>query len=143
MKILLAVDESIASEDAVLEVGSRFWGPGTTVRLLHAIERFVPPAVDFWYDAGGSLEKANRRALAHHRRIVNEFASFLRERQLKVEAIIRMGSARKCIVTEAKEWGADLIVLGSHEHSFLRRALLGSVCRFVCEHAPCSVQVVH
>jgi hypothetical protein len=26
MKILLAVDESIASEDAVLEVGSRFWG---------------------------------------------------------------------------------------------------------------------
>jgi nucleotide-binding universal stress UspA family protein len=52
------------------------------------------------------------------------------------------GSPQRAIVERAKEWGADLIVLGSHGYGFWSRALLGSVSTSVVNHAPCSVLVV-
>jgi nucleotide-binding universal stress UspA family protein len=55
---------------------------------------------------------------------------------------VRYGDARSCIVDEAKEWGADLIVVGSHGYTGLKRLLLGSVAQSVVTHAPCSVEVV-
>ena len=143
MRILLAVDESSGSEAAVLEVAERFWAPGTAVRVLHVIEMFVPPAAELWYDAGGSLEQANKTVVSRQRRTIENLISILRELHLKVETVIRIGNAGKCILNEAREWKADLIVLGSHEHSTLTRLLFGSVSRFVCEHAHCSVEVVH
>ena len=51
MKILLAVTESASSESAVEEIRTRHWPPGTTVRVLHLVEKFVPPAQQLWYDA--------------------------------------------------------------------------------------------
>lgn len=60
MRILLALDQSSGSEAALLEVAGRFWAPSTTVRVLHVIEKFVPPAAELWYDGGGSLEQANK-----------------------------------------------------------------------------------
>lgn len=52
------------------------------------------------------------------------------------------GTPASAIVDEAAEWGADLIVVGSHGHGFWGRALLGSVSDEVIHHAPCSVLVV-
>jgi nucleotide-binding universal stress UspA family protein len=35
---------------------------------------------------------------------------------IDVEAIVKDGEPRKLIVKEAQEWGADLIVMGSHAY---------------------------
>lgn len=45
-------------------------------------------------------------------------------------------------VNAAKEWPADLIVIGSHGRGGVKRALLGSVAEGVMRHAPCPVLVV-
>ena len=55
---------------------------------------------------------------------------------------MRDGDPRTVIVDEAKEWSADLIVMGSHGYTGLKRLLLGSVAHSVVSHAPCSVEVV-
>ena len=143
MRILLAVDQSCSSESAVMEVAARLWEPGTTVRLIHAIEKSVPPAVQLCYDAGGNLKQANKSIVAHHKKLIDDLASILREWDLDVDTVIRFGNVSKCIIEEAKEWKADLIVLGSRRRSTLTRLLFGSVSRFVCEHAYCCVEVVH
>jgi len=44
-------------------------------------------------------------------------------------------------VDQAKDWRADLIVLGSHGRSGIKRWILGSVAEAVVRHAPCSVEV--
>ena len=46
------------------------------------------------------------------------------------------------ILDVAEEWGADLIVVGSHGYRALKRFLLGSVSHSVVSHAKCSVEVV-
>jgi nucleotide-binding universal stress UspA family protein len=51
------------------------------------------------------------------------------------------GNPDEQIVELAREWGADLIVVGSHGRGFWGR-LIGSVSDAVVHHAPCSVLVV-
>ena len=46
------------------------------------------------------------------------------------------------IVDEAENWKADLIVVGSHGYTGIKKWLLGSVAQSVVSHAPCSVEVV-
>ncbi|MGP1384853.1 MAG: universal stress protein [Thainema sp.] len=43
----------------------------------------------------------------------------------------------------AKNWGADLIMMGSHGRKGLNEMLLGSASNYVVHHATCSVMVVH
>jgi nucleotide-binding universal stress UspA family protein len=52
------------------------------------------------------------------------------------------GEPRSFILDEAKAWGADLIVLGSHGRQGWDRLLMGSVAESVALHAHCSVEVV-
>jgi len=51
------------------------------------------------------------------------------------------GNPKEVIVEEAREWDADLIVVGSHGHGRFKRAVLGSVAGAVVANAPCSVCV--
>ncbi|MDA8255577.1 MAG: universal stress protein, partial [Betaproteobacteria bacterium] len=47
------------------------------------------------------------------------------------------------IVADAREWGADLIVIGSHGRSGVRHLLLGSVAEGVARASTIPVLIVH
>jgi nucleotide-binding universal stress UspA family protein len=55
---------------------------------------------------------------------------------------VRGGDPAFQIVHEAREWDADLIVLGTHGRRGARRMLLGSVAESVLRNAPCAALVV-
>jgi nucleotide-binding universal stress UspA family protein len=142
MKILLAIDGSEYSAAAVEAVAARPWPPGTMVRVLSAVERVVPPATEVWYDAGGSLEQAREELTKRADQLTADVAEKVRAAGLTAETAVRDGDPRSAIVDEAEEWDADLIVVGSHGYTGLKRWLLGSVAQSVVSHAPCSVEVV-
>lgn len=50
-----------------------------------------------------------------------------------------IGAPGRVICTIAKNWNADLILMGRREHSALGELLMGSTSQFVTHHAPCSV----
>ena len=143
MRVLLAVDEDAASEEAVNKVGERRWAEGTFVRVLHVVGNFVPPAQELWFDAGGDPDRAREEIRERSTELTERVGGWLREQGLAVETAVRDGEPGRAVVEEAKEWGADLVVIGTRGHGGLRRLLEGSVSRYVIDHAPCPVEVIH
>lgn len=58
-----------------------------------------------------------------------------------VSVLLVEGIPYKGILDRAEEWGADLIVMGTHGRSGVERALAGSVAERVIRLAPCPVLV--
>ena len=143
MKVLLAIDEEPCSEEAVNEVGRRLWDEGTTIRVLHSVGKFVPPAQELWHDSGGDLGRARQEIKDRSKQLTERAADWLREQGLTVETSVRDGEPGPAVVEEAKEWGANLIIVGSRGHTGLRRLFEGSVAHYVVDHAHCPVEVIH
>jgi nucleotide-binding universal stress UspA family protein len=57
-------------------------------------------------------------------------------------AIVRDGTPWQCIVDEARAGKYDLIVMGTHGRSGIRRVLMGSVAEHVLRQSPGPVLIV-
>jgi len=66
----------------------------------------------------------------------------LKKDGVDAQAILMKGNASKLIVEKATDIGAEIIMLGSHGHGLLHKALLGSVSESVIHHAACNVMIV-
>ena len=142
MKLLLATDHSESSAEAIKEIARRPWPTKTIVRVLSVVEPLTPPAAELWYDASGSLKRVQQEMTKRATELTQKTSESLKRKGLKIERAVREGDARSVIVDEARKWSADLIVLGSHGYTGIKRLLLGSVASSVVSHAPCSVEIV-
>jgi nucleotide-binding universal stress UspA family protein len=109
---------------------------------LHLVGKFVPPAQQLWYDAGGSLDRAREEVKEHYSELADHTAKQLQKAGLTVETVVRDGNPRKAIVAAAREWGADLIVMGAHHHSAIAGLFLGNIAQTVMNHSNCPVEIV-
>jgi nucleotide-binding universal stress UspA family protein len=141
MNILLAIDGSPSSQAAIDETARRPWPTSSTVRIMSVIQPYTPPATEFVL-AGTTLEDMRRQLASTAQQITGRAADALKEAGLSTETTVREGDPRSAIVDEADDWGADLIVVGSHGRTGLTRWLLGSVAQAIVGHASCSVAVV-
>ncbi len=142
MTIVCATDFSDPSKlalDTALDVAKRLGA--ARVRLLHVdetIERFAA-ATDA--EARFALEYARLQDEA--RALVESMAAESGKRSgLEVVPEFRVGGAYLEVVKYATEVGADLIVVGTHGRTGIKRAIMGSVAERIVRHAPCSVLAV-
>ena len=59
----------------------------------------------------------------------------------RISKTIRNGTVYDEVLAEANDWGADIIIVGSHKPS-MSKYLLGSNAAVITRHAKCSVLVV-
>ncbi|GLI94655.1 universal stress protein [Methylocystis echinoides] len=59
----------------------------------------------------------------------------------RVSSTVRFGAVYPEVLAEAEDWGADLLVVGSHRPT-MATYLLGSNAKTIVRHAKCSVLVV-
>lgn len=143
MKLLLAIDGSAHSDAAVATVAG-LQCPGRMVEILTVVHPALPLLPDPAFVLA-AIHVDAAQELREHARILLDKARERIERGAANKTVatkILEGNPKDVIVEEARQWGADLIVLGSHGHSRVRRMLLGSVASAVLANAPCSVHVV-
>lgn len=136
-KILVAVDsEPVAARaaDTGVELARAV---GAEVALIHVIDT----SLVLGGDTGIAPNELIARAEQEGQRLVAGFRQRLSLPTTALEFVLS-GSPASEIVKAAKEWTADLIVIGSHGRGGIPRALLGSVAEWVMRHAPCPVLIV-
>jgi len=139
MKIMLAVDDSKFSDAALEAVIAQVSPRNTEVMVLHVVEPITlssPPEMSPSYTP--ELEIPVKEA----HELVEREVQKLRAASFKTHGAVETGDIRAKILDAAAEFGADLIVLGSHGRKGVQRFLLGSVAENVARHAQCSVQIV-
>ncbi len=139
MKLLLAVDNSEYSQEAVKQVSTHFNPKTTEIKMLHVLtpaSYSTPPQMSRGY--APEMEELEKEARSY----VEDLTKELRIAGFAVDRTVKTGEVRSTIIDSAADWGADLIVVGSQGHKGLERLLLGSVAESVVRHAKSSVLVV-
>jgi nucleotide-binding universal stress UspA family protein len=89
-----------------------------------------------------ALKNANEQLHEEAKELVELESRRLRADNWAGETMVRYGKPVNEILRAAEDIDADLIVMGSHGTSMVKRFLLGSVSDRVFEYAPCSVLIV-
>ena len=142
MKILLAIDDSQFSENAIQAVIAQARGQETDVQLLHVVDLLPITPLDGYWATIPDLDSLRKEQAKRGEELVARAAEKLRAAGLKVAARVEEGDPKSKILDLAAEWKVDLVVVGSHGRTGLDRFLLGSVSEGVARHAHCSVLIV-
>ena len=146
MKILIATDGSDFSRVAI-EKCCRILALSaeTPIKILSVYEQMAPMATEpfaisaQYYQEMMDLER--KQCVSFVEDAVGQIKKSFPDANLVIETEVRLGSPVRDIVDEAKDWKADLIVIGSHGRGFWGRLTLGSVSDAIVHHAPCSVLI--
>lgn len=141
MRVLISTDGSNYSEAALRAVLQRPWPEGSQFRVLTVVER---PAISYVNtgDIMLNYETMMDAVREPFQNIVDSAVARLRDAGLSASGLVRQGIVAEEIIDEAKEWAADLILVGTHGRRGVSRFLLGSVAQKVAAHASCSVEIV-
>ena len=136
-RILVAVDWSAfaaRAADVGLELARSL---GAEMAFIHVVEPSTAVAPEGGYAADNLIALAEQDS----KRLLAAFHERAPAQPAPLE-FIHVGKPHDEIAKAAKDWPADLIVIGSHGRGGVERLFLGSVAEAVMRQAPCPVLVV-
>jgi nucleotide-binding universal stress UspA family protein len=153
-KILVALDGSSASEwvlQAALELAQKHEGCLNLVSVVYPFANGYPDPIYVSLDGFNTVmtTEAYEGHLENWHAVEASRLTWLRSHmeQAQAQGITAecqevVGDPGHCLCELARQWQADLIVIGRRGRSGLSELLLGSVSNYVMHHAPCSVLTV-
>jgi nucleotide-binding universal stress UspA family protein len=146
MKILIATDGSNFSRAAIEKCcGLLNLNDRPQIKIVSVYEQVAPMATEPFAISAQyyqeMMDLARRQCETFAADSVEQIKKFLSAANLNIETEVRLGAPARVIIDEAKDWNADLIVVGSHGRGFWGRLTLGSVSDAIVHHAPCSVLI--
>ncbi len=133
-RILVAVDGSKYSEKALDQAISMARQCNSRLFAISVIDIFAESLVL----APALEEKLSKET----KELLERVKAKVEKENIPCETIVRTGGhPHEYIIEEAKARGIDLIVMGTHGRTGLKRVLMGSVTERVIGHAPCAVLV--
>jgi nucleotide-binding universal stress UspA family protein len=141
-RIMVAIDGSSTANAALHEAVKLAKDQQAVLRIVHVVD-IVMLAVESPYELR-EYEDSVRRA---GEQMLNQAAAVAREVGIEVETVlleVRQFQDRiaDAIVRSAKDWRADVIVIGTHGRRGLSRLFIGSVAESLVRIAPASVLLI-
>ena len=142
--ILVPIDFSEQSKRTLAYATRIAARDGATIRLLHVFQVPDYAVTQYEHRQQGSEQLRNQVDWAEEeaQEHLNAVESELLGKGVKVKAYLRVGYPFEEILLMAKDPKVDLVIIGSHGRSGIKRLLLGSTAQRVVEHAQCPVLVV-
>jgi len=141
-RILVPIDGSATSRRGLIEAIKLAKDQRATLRLVHVLDELIlGPGSEAVVYLGDTVEILRETG----RKVIEEAEKLALESGLKVEsAILEImgGRAANSIVSEASNWKADLIVLGTHGRRGAKRLVMGSDAEEIVRTAPIPVLLV-
>ena len=136
-KILIAVDDSPLAVKAAQTGFALAHALKASVAIVYAVDKskLVVNA-----DLGVTPEESKKAFLQEAGKTIGEFIR-LYDGEEEVARFTPEGAPTEQIVKTAEDWGADLIVIGSHGKTSVGRLLTGSIAEYVIRHARVPVLV--
>ncbi len=139
-KILIAVDNSIYSEIAAktgYDMASKFNAEVALINIIEPAPATVNPdfALAPVFLEAYDNSKENSHMLLEE--IANKYGKGIPTTYLSI-----IDTATHGIIQQAEEWGAELIVVGTHGRGGLYHFLMGSVAEHVARKSACPVLIV-
>ena len=141
-RILVPLDGSAPSRAGLEQALALAKSEGGRVRLVHAVdENALMQGMEPAFNVGELLD-----ALAEEgRKLLAEASGLARRRGVKADAVLyeqRIGRVADRIIREAKNWRADLIVMGTHGRRGIGRLVMGSDAESVLRESPVPLLLV-
>ncbi|SDM45020.1 universal stress protein [Polaromonas sp. JS666] len=142
-RILIPVDGSDTSTKALVAGLQMARETGASVRLVHFVNEMaylsgIDPYGSYSADLAGMMREGGAKVLADAMAVAQS-ASVEVSQVLLEEPGNRLGEA---VATAARQWGADLVVVGSHGRRGIGRVLMGSGAEQILRLAPVPVLVI-
>lgn len=143
-RILVAVDGSLTSDNALAEAIGLAGEQGSALRLVHVVDDSSPFLIAETPIQMEEYERALRRA---GEQVLAKALATVRssglEAEIKLIQVVTINEhASDAVVAEANHWPADLIVIGTHGRRGFRHLMLGSVAERVIRMATQPVLLV-
>lgn len=140
-RILLPTDGSDAVRPAVetaLDLAATY---DATLAVLFIVDQ--PVSVSGTGEGFSGLDNLLDALEAEGTHATDAIAARARDSGIETETAVRRGNPHDGILTYANEHDVDLIVMGTHGRTGIKRALLGSVTEDVVRHSEIPVLTVH
>jgi nucleotide-binding universal stress UspA family protein len=136
MRILLATDGSRDAATAIAFLRQLPLPASSKLRIMTAVT-FPTFALD-----APPIREFKSSVLEDMQRVAGEARAALAPGGFDIETDVAIGNPKDEIARTAREWGADLVVVGARGLGRIKRFLLGSVSLAVARHVSCPVLVV-
>ena len=141
-KILVPLDGSHTSKRGLTEAIRLAKHHGATVRLIHVVDVFI---VTPTLESGRYVDDIQKSFREDGGRLLKKAEALVLKHGLTVDSVmfeVVGGHAAGIIVEQAKKWGADIIVLGTHGRRGVRRLVMGSDAEEVVRTSPVPILLV-
>ena len=140
-RILVPIDGSSTSTLGLREAARLAKGLKAKLRVIHVTDEFITDAAfgSTFYDKWIESIRDNGKA------VMAAAEAFVRQHDMEPDVVLleTLGKrAADVIIDQAKQWPADLIVMGTHGRRGMHRLLMGSDAEMVLRSSPVPLLMV-